>query len=216
MLDLGLPDSDGLSTLRSLQRKTTELPIVVLTGNSDEQVALTSIHEGVQDYLIKGQIDKINLARSIKYAVERKRWEDKLRASETKLRQLYEGMMDAFALVDMSGRIVEFNAVLLDMLGYTEEEIHRQTYVDITPARWHSVEARIVNEQVISRGYSDVYEKEYRRKDGTLVPIELRTVLLKDETGRPSGMWAIVRDITVRKRAEEAIALLPTNYSRQS
>jgi PAS domain S-box-containing protein len=59
--------------------------------------------------------------------------------------------------------------------------------------------------QVLARGYSDVYEKEYRRKDGSTFPVELRTFLLKGPTGGNVGMWAIVRDITERKAAEAAL-----------
>jgi two-component system, cell cycle sensor histidine kinase and response regulator CckA len=214
LLDLGLPDSDGLATLRSMQRQAPQFPIIVLTGNSDEQVALTAIQEGAQDYLVKGQTDENLLVRSIKYAIERKMAEDSLRASEAKYRRLHESLMDAYCRVDMSGQIVDFNMAFVNLLGYSEEEIRGLTYVDITPARWHAVEARIVEQQVISRGYSDVYEKEYRRKDGTLVPIELRTSLLKDENGRPSGMWAIVRDISERKRAEAALKDREKKYHR--
>jgi PAS domain S-box-containing protein len=60
----------------------------------------------------------------------------------------------------------------------------------------------IIREQVLQRGHSDLYEKEYRRKDGTIIPVELRTILSRDEEGRPSAMWAIVRDIGERKRVE--------------
>jgi PAS domain-containing protein len=52
------------------------------------------------------------------------------------------------------------------------------------------------------RGHSDVYEKEYLRKDGTVFPVEVRTFLIRNEAGKPAGMWAIVRDITERKRME--------------
>ncbi|HWI58831.1 MAG TPA: PAS domain S-box protein, partial [Bacillota bacterium] len=79
----------------------------------------------------------------------------------------------------------------------------------ITPAKWQASEADIL-EQVLRRGYSDIYEKEYRRKDDTVFPVELRVVLLKDEAGRPEGMWAIVRDITKRKRAGEELQRLAT------
>src|SRR5208337_130393 len=54
-------------------------------------------------------------------------------------------------------------------------------------------------------GYSDVYEKEYRRKDGTIFPVALRAFLLRDDTGQPAGLGTIVRDITERKRAEETL-----------
>ena len=54
-------------------------------------------------------------------------------------------------------------------------------------------------------GYSDVDEKEYRRKDGTVFPIELRTYLIRDEAGQPESMWALIRDISERKQAEAAV-----------
>ena len=66
-------------------------------------------------------------------------------------------------------------------------------------------EAAIVAGQVLTQGYSDIYEKEYRRKDGTVFPVELQTILLKDSAGNPASRWAIVRDITRRKQAEEAL-----------
>jgi signal transduction histidine kinase len=79
LLDLGLPDSDGLETLRAMRSHAAELPLVVLTGNSDEQTGLAAVREGAQDYLIKGQITKNLLIRSINYAVARKQAENALK-----------------------------------------------------------------------------------------------------------------------------------------
>ena len=135
----------------------------------------------------------------------RKRTEEALRLSEAKYRRLHESIRDAFAGVDMKGRFQECNPAYEQLLGYSADELRRLTYPDVTPARWHALESRILREQVLKRGASDVYEKEYRRKDGTVFPVEMRTYLLRDPSGRPTGMWAIVRDITERKRAEEAL-----------
>jgi PAS domain S-box-containing protein len=79
LLDLGLPDSNGLDTLRTMRLYAVELPIIVMTGNNDEQMGLAAIREGAQDYLIKGQIAQNLLVRSIKYAVERKQTENALK-----------------------------------------------------------------------------------------------------------------------------------------
>lgn len=136
---------------------------------------------------------------------ERKMFERALSQSEEKYRTLYDSMADAFVRVDMEGRIVEHNRAFQEMLGYSIEELGRLTYSDITPGKWHALENRIVEEQIIPLGYSDTYEKEYRRKDGTVFPVELRTYLIRDAKGNPASMWAIIRDITERKNAERAL-----------
>lgn len=67
------------------------------------------------------------------------------------------------------------------MVDYTKEELLQMTYVDLTPERWHAFEQGIMEDQILRKGYSEVYEKEYRKKDGTVFPVELRTFLIKDE-----------------------------------
>jgi len=134
---------------------------------------------------------------------DRKLAEESWRESEAKFRRLYHSMMDAFVSVDMNGYIQDCNQTFQALLGYSETELRQLTYRDITPEKWHAVEAAIVREQILVRGCSDVYEKEYRRKDGTVFPVELRTFLVRDNSGNPLAMWAIVRDITERTRAEE-------------
>ena len=126
-------------------------------------------------------------------------------AAEEKYRTLYENMVDAFVSVDMDGRITEANQAYQDLVGYTLAELSELTYIDLTPEKWHEMEERIVAEQIIVRGHSDIYEKEYRRKDGTIVPIELHAFLLRDAGGRPCAMCAVVRDISERKRLEAAL-----------
>ena len=138
----------------------------------------------------------------------RKRAEEALRESEAKYRRLHDSMTDAFAAADMEGRLTEFNRAYEEMLGYSGEELRQMTYPDLTPEKWHPLQAKILREQVLTRGFSDVFEKEYRRKDGSVFPTELRMFLIRDNAGQPSGMCAIVRDITGRKKAEEERALL--------
>jgi PAS domain S-box-containing protein len=138
---------------------------------------------------------------------ERKLSEKQRDESAKKLHLLYESMQDAFVSVSMDGQIREFNTAYLDLLGYSPEEILTKTYLDLTPKKWHADEAKIVSEQVLPRGYSEVYEKEYRRKDGILIPIELRTVLIRADDGTPESMWAIIRDITEKKRVQQELTL---------
>lgn len=135
----------------------------------------------------------------------RRRADEKARVTEIRYGELYEGSRDGYAMVNMEGRILESNSTFRNMLGYRSEELAEKKYKDIIPEKWHALEAEILEKEVMTRGYSDVYEKEYIREDGTVFPIEIRTHLSKDEHGEPIGMWAFVRDITERKIAEDAL-----------
>jgi PAS domain S-box-containing protein len=143
-------------------------------------------------------------ARTILKSEELDRTQKKSALLEQNFRKLYESMPDAFCVVDLQGRLVEFNGAFLDLLRYTEEEARALTYVQLTPPSWHQFEADMVA-QVMTVGFSPVYEKEYIRRDGTVFPVELRAFLIRDGDQKPIGMWAIVRDISVRKQTEQRL-----------
>ena len=73
LLDLTLPDSSGYNTFITLQKQVTTIPIIVLTGMDDKEMAIRIVQEGAQDYLVKSLVDYTMLARSIRYSIERKR-----------------------------------------------------------------------------------------------------------------------------------------------
>jgi signal transduction histidine kinase len=79
LLDLTLPDSQGIESFNSVYKQIPALPIVVLTGLDDEELAVKAVSSGAQDYIIKGQLDFNLLVRSIRYAIERKQIEEDLR-----------------------------------------------------------------------------------------------------------------------------------------
>jgi CheY-like chemotaxis protein len=87
LLDLSLPDSQGIDSFLTLRDRSHNIPIVVLTGLNDETLALLAMQQGAQDYLIKGQVDRNLLLRSIRYAIERERAELALRQAKDELEQ---------------------------------------------------------------------------------------------------------------------------------
>ncbi|MDO9080941.1 MAG: ATP-binding protein, partial [Desulfuromonadales bacterium] len=91
------------------------------------------------------------------------------------------------------------------LTGYSPEELAACSYQQLTPAKWHDMEAGIVEKQVLVRGCSDIYEKEYQKKDGSIIHIQMKTFLLRDTAGQPAGMWSITRDITERKNFEKEL-----------
>ena len=90
LLDLNLPDETGLDTLGRVYQHAPHLPIIVLTGTDDEDLALRAVHMGAQDYLVKGQIDGNSLMRSIRYAVERHQLMTELEHARQREQQLEE------------------------------------------------------------------------------------------------------------------------------
>lgn len=85
LLDLGLPDSQGMETLTVLQKTRSGLPIVILTGLDDERFAFEMVRAGAQDYLVKGRFGSELLVRTIRYAAERKRVEEEVRRLNAEL-----------------------------------------------------------------------------------------------------------------------------------
>lgn len=136
---------------------------------------------------------------------DRKLMEKALQESEQKYRGLYESIKDGIVRTDMEGNILDYNQAYLDMLGYTKEEVTKLTYQQITPAQWYETEEMIIKNQIVAKGYSDEYEKEYIKKDGTVFPINIKVWLIKNEQGQPDGMWGIIRDISERKKAEKEL-----------
>src|SRR5438067_691893 len=102
LLDLTLPDSEGMDTFIRARDQAPQTPIVVLTGMTDEDLAAKAVREGAEDYLIKGQVDGPLLYQSIRYAVERRASDEALRKSEERYRQLAESINEAILIVDLA------------------------------------------------------------------------------------------------------------------
>ena len=125
LLDLGLPDSQGIDTVSSVAKAAPYLPIVVLTGLDDEPTGIAAVHEGAQDYLFKGDINPNLLRRAINYAMERKKIEQELKASETRFKEIFDHTDNGVAVY----RAINdgHNFILTDLNKSVEriESIHR-------------------------------------------------------------------------------------------
>jgi PAS domain S-box-containing protein len=136
---------------------------------------------------------------------ERIKAEQALRQSEKKYRDLFDSLRDAFVKFDMQGNILEYNNLYQNMLGYAGSDLSKLNYSQLTPAKWLAQDDQIMETEVLVNGHSRVYEKEYIHQSGKIFPVELKKYLLSDEENRPIGVWAIVRDITERKKIDQAL-----------
>ncbi len=143
---------------------------------------------------------------------ERLAMEANLRASEEKLRGLFELSPLGIALTDMAGRYVEFNEAFQKICGYSAEELKALDYWAITPRKYHEDEARQL-ESLKRTGHYGPYEKEYRRKDGSLVPLRLNGMLIGGE--HDQCIWSLVEDISDRKRIEGDLQVAATAFEAQ-
>jgi DNA-binding NtrC family response regulator len=88
LLDLGLPDGRGISTFSVLHKHSPDVPVIVLTGHDDEELAIEAVQKGAQDYLVKGKVDGGLLRRSIRYAIERQKLSTQLKQSMKEINTL--------------------------------------------------------------------------------------------------------------------------------
>ncbi len=119
LLDLGLPDVQGLDVVRSAHARAVDVPLVVLTGLDDEALAVRALQEGAQDYLIKGQIDSHSLRRALRYAIERQRMQtesDHLRTQQLQLKDEFLSHV-SHELRSPLTAIYQFVTILLDGLA---------------------------------------------------------------------------------------------------
>ena len=204
LLDLGLPDSQGLETFRSV-REVVEQPIIIVSGQLDEHVALEAVRAGAQDYLVKGRIEGYLLARAIRYSIERKQSEERLRQSEERFRELAENVREVFFVSDTeTGRLLYTNPAYEELFGHSRE------YAYATPLAWTEAvhpedRARMMGapREVAQVGEPTPDTFRVLRPDGTIRWVRSRATPVKDARGKFSHVVGIAEDITELRRAEE-------------
>jgi len=202
LLDLGLPDSEGMDSVTQLQAEAPHIPIIVLTGLDDENAATQAVQKGVQDYLVKGQVDSNLLARAIRYALERKKAERELQVAEERYRTIFENSAVAIMMVDRAERLVSWNQYAERLLDMTPEDLLGRDLASLYPASvWEKIRERSVHES----GMEHHLETKMVRQDDQVIDVDISLSTLHDSDGDVSGAICVVRDITERKHMEEAL-----------
>src|ERR1700730_2035670 len=131
VLDLGLPDAQGMGAVRRAHAVAPRVPLVVLTGLDNESLATQALQEGAQDHLIKGQIEARGLLRALGYAVERKIMEEALFVEKERAQVTLNSIGDAVICTDVSGNITFLNIVAEKITGWSWKEAAGRPVVEI-------------------------------------------------------------------------------------
>lgn len=209
LLDLNLPDARGLDGLSRVVSAAPRVPVVMLTGSSDETLAAKAIQAGAEDYLVKGDARPATVRRAVRHAIERKRMEGQLVESERRYRQLMATVPDiAFTLgPDGAPRFVSPNVERV--LGYAPEEL-----VQGGAEHWQALihpddrEAAARGLQALLRGESTAdFEARFRTRDGRWRWMQARAAIAED-AGGTRLVHAIATDVTEPKASDDARRLL--------
>ncbi|MCF6247547.1 MAG: PAS domain S-box protein, partial [Desulfobacula sp.] len=126
-----------------------------------------------------------------------------LEESKKYYQALFHQNRDGFVINWGSGELFDLNPAFAKMLGYSIDEVKQLSFWDLTPKKWVKWEIDVHGKTLLERGYTDLYEKEYIHKDGTVCPIEIQAFLLNKPVDLDSALIAaFVRDITDQKKAE--------------
>jgi PAS domain S-box-containing protein len=214
LLDMGLPDGQGLDTVRRTLAAAPGVPLIVLTGLDDEALAAAAIKEGAQDYLIKGQIENRALPRALRHVIEHHRMQaDRKRAEEDLRRQalLIEASHDAIIVREPGGRILQWNAGAQEIYGWSAAEAVGQVIYTLLQTGFPASKEEVEVALDLSGGWDG--ELLHTRRDGARIAVESRHILVRGGDQAPIAVLETNRDITKRKEAEESVAALNTKLT---
>jgi PAS domain S-box-containing protein len=204
LLDLSLPDSSGFNSYSQVEAYATSVPIIVLTGLADTELALETMASGAQDYLIKGEFDERLLAKSIQYSIERNRIRLSLIESNESYRNLFfNNPLPIFIWSLDTLEILEVNDIAQQEYGYTREELLGMNILDLRLQGQHEKVRDFIREfkETHITRKSGIWEN--KKKDGELLVLDISSHRI-DYKGT-AAILAIHNNITEKIRLEEKL-----------
>lgn len=205
LLDLSLPDSSGFNSYSQIEAHASSIPIIVLTGLADTELALETMSSGAQDYLIKGEFDERLLAKSIQYSIERNRIRLSLIESNESYRNLFfNNPLPIFIWSLETMRALEVNDIAQQEYGYTREELLKMSILDLRPESEHDKVYALLKEF----RETDITRKggiwQNKTKNGEMMVLDISSHKI-DYKGT-AAILAIHNNITEKIRLEEKLA----------
>lgn len=208
LIDYRLGEGTGIELLREAIAAGCRVPMILLTGQGDQETDLEATKAGAADYLVKGKIEAPLLERAIRYAIAHGRTLETLTESENRFRSVVESANDAIILIGQSGEIMSWNRSAETTFGYNESEILLKPLSTLFPASYsQNLSPNEACDPLITSGLlrpgSKATELNGLKQDGTEFPLEIS--LSSWETSEGIFYSGIVRDVTERKFLEEQL-----------
>jgi two-component system sensor histidine kinase/response regulator len=212
-LDYGLPDGDGLTLVKAVRNSGLKVPLIVLTGQGDEEIAVKLMKAGASDYIAKSKMSSESLSRSLHTALRVYRAESeafhtsqKLKESEERYRLVVEGVNDGIWDWDLSKNEVYWNDRLLEFIGLSRDQFG--STMNALYSRLHPEDKDGIVQAIAAHLEQEIdYNVEFRllHSSGAYRYCTSQGKAQRNPQGKALRMAGIISDITDRKQAEDAL-----------
>ena len=214
LLDLSLPDSQGLQTYLSVHARAPATPVVILSGHDDDALALDAVRAGAEDYLTKQHADGMSLARTMRHAVERRRAARALRESEARYRTIVETAEEGIVQLDETGRVRFANARLGRMLGRPMEQVVGSRFVELVESSYIELAQHLLASCAAHSGRRTV-ELRFTRDDGSQLWALVAAGAIHALGGDTRDVVVMLTDITGRVLAEQELVRIARKLEKR-
>lgn len=207
LLDLSLPDSEGVKLIEETIKLAGASPVIILTGYTNLEFSMESLSRGVSDYLVKDELSSTLLHKSIVYSIERNTFSVQLKESEKNYRDLFELSPQPMYLFDLDTlEFLDVNRAAIDHYGYNKEEFLTMTIREIRPEEDIPILDKLIEETKDEQKLIDFGELRHRKKNGAIIRVEIHTnnVRYKNKFAR----IVLVNDVTEKRKEEERLKML--------
>lgn len=215
LLDLGLPDSEGLNGLIRILGVYPQTPVVVITALDDENLALEAMRKGAEDYLIKGELDIKLLVRILRYSIERRKIQESLRQHKMEQKMIFDSVPAMIWFKDDKNRILRVNKYAAASVGRPVEEIEGKATEELYPdeaAKYFADDLEVIRSGKPKLGIVE----QYQSASGEKRWVRTDKIPSFGKNGKPNGVVVFAVDITERKLVEEGLLDRERRLIRQS
>ncbi|MCW3080441.1 ATP-binding protein [Segetibacter sp.] len=203
LLDLSLPDGMGISSFHSINSSFPRVPVIILTGLGDTEIALEILKVGAQDFIVKDDSNAAVLAKSINYGIERSKILERLKKSEEQYKFLFNNNPLPICAYDIElDKILMVNEAAIEHYGYSEKEFLNMTMAELQP--YHTIKGSPSPVSSEKKGSQNlILDVKHQKKNGDIIDIEIRTHEILMEGRR--AYLAVIHDVTETNRAKEQL-----------